>query len=64
MTGVAVAAVGTAAMMAITLPGTAGADTSAGAGGGTQAGQGPDAVRPGVVEQAPAEGGRAPAGSR
>ncbi|MGV4981366.1 Tat pathway signal sequence domain protein [Streptomyces sp. NRAIS4] len=51
--GVALAAVGTAAMVAITLPGTAGADTSAGATGG---GPGTDAVRPGVVEQAPAEG--------
>ncbi|MGW1168157.1 Tat pathway signal sequence domain protein [Streptomyces sp. NPDC002550] len=56
--GVAIAAVGTAAMVAITLPGTAGADTSAGARGGTRAGQGPDGVRPGVVEQAPAERGK------
>lgn len=56
--GVALATVGTAAMVAITLPGTAGADTSAGARGGTGAGQGPDAVRPGVVERVPAEGGR------
>ncbi|MER6732289.1 Tat pathway signal sequence domain protein [Streptomyces puniciscabiei] len=54
----AVAAVGTAAMAAITLPGTAGADTSAGASGGTRAGQDADAVRPGVVEHAPAERGR------
>ncbi|MQY38553.1 hypothetical protein SRB17_65660 [Streptomyces sp. RB17] len=55
----AVAAVGTAAMVALTLPGTAGADTSAGArGGGTQAGQGADAVRPGAIERAPAEGAR------
>ncbi|AOR31436.1 Tat pathway signal sequence domain protein [Streptomyces fodineus] len=51
--GVALAAVGTAAVVAITLPGTAGADTSGGARGG---GPGADAVRPGVVEQAPAEG--------
>lgn len=61
MAGAAVAAVGTAAMVAITLPGTAGADETGGArGGGTQAvrqaGQGQDTVPPGVVEQAPAEG--------
>ncbi|MFD8392008.1 Tat pathway signal sequence domain protein [Streptomyces sp. NPDC059680] len=56
--GGAVAGVATPATVAITLPGTAGADTSAGARGGTRAGQGPDAVRPGVVEQAPAERGR------
>ncbi|MEU0004432.1 Tat pathway signal sequence domain protein [Streptomyces sp. NPDC006314] len=61
MAGAAVAAVGTAAMVAITLPGTAGADESGGTtGGGTravrQAGQGQDAIPPGVVEQAPAEG--------
>ncbi|MEU2711633.1 Tat pathway signal sequence domain protein [Streptomyces sp. NPDC007205] len=57
--GVALATVGTAAAVAITLPGTAGAEASGGArGGGTQAGQGPDGVRPAVVEQAPAEGGK------
>jgi hypothetical protein len=61
MAGAAVAAVGTAAMVAITLPGTAGADESGGTkGGGTravqQSGQGRDALPPGVVEQAPAEG--------
>ncbi|KOV83700.1 Tat pathway signal sequence domain protein [Streptomyces sp. NRRL WC-3723] len=62
LTGAALAAAGTAAMVAVTLPGTAGADESGGAGGGTraagqagQAGQGPDAAPPGVVEQAPAE---------
>ncbi|MFF7370562.1 Tat pathway signal sequence domain protein [Streptomyces tricolor] len=60
LTGAALAAAGTAAMVAVTLPGTAGADDSGGSGGGTraarQAGQGPDAAPPGVVEQAPAEG--------
>ncbi len=62
LTGAALAAAGTAAMVAVTLPGTAGADESGGAGGGTraagqagQAGQGPDAAPPGVVERAPAE---------
>ncbi|MGW0767264.1 Tat pathway signal sequence domain protein [Streptomyces sp. NPDC002676] len=58
--GTALAVAGTAAMVAITLPGTAGADDTGGGGKGTQAarqaGQGPGAVRPGVVEQAPAEG--------
>ncbi|MFF7352655.1 MULTISPECIES: hypothetical protein [Streptomyces] len=59
--GVAVATVGTAAMVAITLPGTAGADETGGSkGGGTRAaqqtGQGADGTLPGVVEQAPAEG--------
>lgn len=57
--GAALATVGTAAMVAITLPGTAGADASGGArGGGTRSGQGPDAIRPAVVEGAPAEGGK------
>ncbi|WP_432153221.1 Tat pathway signal sequence domain protein [Streptomyces tricolor] len=60
LTGAALAAAGTAAMVAVTLPGTAGADDSGGPGGGMraarQAGQGPDAAPPGVVEQAPAEG--------
>ncbi|MGA5038734.1 Tat pathway signal sequence domain protein [Streptomyces capoamus] len=59
LTGAALAAAGTAAMVAVTLPGTAGADDSGGAGGGARAarqtGQGPDAAPPGVVEQAPAE---------
>ncbi|GGS67500.1 Tat pathway signal sequence domain protein [Streptomyces cinerochromogenes] len=59
LTGAALAAAGTAAMVAVTLPGTAGADDSGGPGGGTRAagrtGQGPDAAPPGVVEQAPAE---------
>ncbi|MER6031282.1 Tat pathway signal sequence domain protein [Streptomyces sp. NPDC001851] len=56
--GVALAAAGTAAAVAIGLPGTAGADAPGGArGGGTRAGQGPDGIRPAVVEQAPAEGG-------
>ncbi|MFG2606134.1 Tat pathway signal sequence domain protein [Streptomyces sp. NPDC048514] len=61
MAGAALAAVGTAAMVAITLPGTAGAGETGGTGGGgtgavQQAGEGPDGVRPGVVERAPAEG--------
>ncbi|MEU2060246.1 Tat pathway signal sequence domain protein [Streptomyces sp. NPDC013455] len=58
LTAAALAAAGTAAMAAVTLPGTAGADDSTG-GGGTraarQAGPGPDAVPPGVVERPPAE---------
>ena len=57
--GAAVAVAGTAVMVAITLPGTAGADESGGSGAGTgaarQAGQ-DGAVQPGVVQQAPAEG--------
>ncbi|MFF7970986.1 Tat pathway signal sequence domain protein [Streptomyces sp. NPDC007905] len=60
--GAALAVAGTAVMTGITLPGTAGADDTGGPGGGTlaaqQAGQGPGAVRPGVVEQAPAQGGK------
>ncbi|WP_251095393.1 Tat pathway signal sequence domain protein [Streptomyces sp. Caat 7-52] len=59
LTGAALAAAATAAMVAVTLPGTAGADESGGAGGGTraagQAGQGQDTAPPGVVEEAPAE---------
>ncbi|MEU6770516.1 Tat pathway signal sequence domain protein [Streptomyces sp. NPDC046759] len=55
---VALATVGTAAVVAITLPGTAGADTPPSASGGTRPGQGADAVPPGVVEQAPAAGAR------
>jgi hypothetical protein len=63
-TGIAVA--GTAVMIAVTLPGSAGADESGGTGtagstastggGSGQAGQEQAAVQPGVVEQAPAEG--------
>jgi hypothetical protein len=60
--GAAMAVAGTAALVAITLPGTAGADESGGAAGGAsarQAAQGQaGAVPPGVVEQAPAEGGK------
>ncbi|MFF7235022.1 Tat pathway signal sequence domain protein [Streptomyces collinus] len=57
--GTALAVAGTAVMVGITLPGTAGANETGGANDdGTRAaqqtGQGPDAVRPGVVEQAPA----------
>lgn len=62
--GAAIAFAGTAVMVGITLPGTAGADDTAGgtAGGrGDQraaqgAGDGRAAVPPGVVEQAPAQG--------
>ncbi|MFD5252751.1 Tat pathway signal sequence domain protein [Streptomyces bobili] len=69
--GAAVAVAATAAMIAITLPGTAGAEgTAGGSGEKTAAGQqgagqggtgqqgGSAAVAPGVVEQAPAEGER------
>ncbi|MEU9882757.1 Tat pathway signal sequence domain protein [Streptomyces phaeochromogenes] len=59
--GTAIAVAGTAVMIGITLPGSAGADDSDGKGAGQtsqQAGrqQGQGAVAPGVVEQAPAEG--------
>ncbi|MGW5657008.1 Tat pathway signal sequence domain protein [Streptomyces humi] len=59
--GAGLAVAGTAVMVGITLPGTAGADESGGSDGtgavaGQQAGQGKDAVKGGVVEQAPAEG--------
>ncbi|WP_217236707.1 Tat pathway signal sequence domain protein [Streptomyces sp. AC555_RSS877] len=65
--GTAIAVASTAAMVAITLPGSAGADETGGGRAGSQstqqAGQGRDegqeqgaAVAPGVVEQAPAEG--------
>jgi hypothetical protein len=67
--GAAIAVAGTAVMIGITLPGTAGADDTGGTDGGTraaqQAGQGQEqgqgqaagaAVEPGVVAQAPAEG--------
>lgn len=56
--GTAVAVAGTAVMIGITLPGTAGAEdtgTRAGRSAGQQAGPGP-AVPPGVVEPPPAEG--------
>ncbi|AZQ38247.1 Tat pathway signal sequence domain protein [Streptomyces cyaneochromogenes] len=63
--GAAIAVAGTAVMVGITLPGTAGADTTGGADGGgrsaQQAAQGQDAaaaVQPGVVEEAPVEGDR------
>lgn len=60
--GAAIAVAGTAVMVGITLPGSAGADTAAGAAGqsarGAQsAGGGQEAVRPGVVEKAPAAAG-------
>jgi len=59
--GAAIAVAGTAVMVGITLPGTAGADDSGGGQGGTGASQqavqqGQAAVQPGVVEQAPAQG--------
>ncbi|MFF4490445.1 Tat pathway signal sequence domain protein [Streptomyces sp. NPDC001544] len=62
--GTAIALAGTAAMVAVTLPGTAGADESGGASGGGRAaqesgqgqGQADGAARPAVVQQAPAEG--------
>ncbi|MFF4016305.1 Tat pathway signal sequence domain protein [Streptomyces sp. NPDC001843] len=63
--GTAIAVAGTAVMVAVTLPGTAGADESGGtSGGGSRAAQQPGqgqvqadgAGRPGVVQQAPAEG--------
>ena len=54
--GAAIAVAGTAVMVGITLPGTAGADETGGTGAGSQgqAGQA-GAARPGVVESAPAE---------
>lgn len=63
--GGAIAVAGTAVMIGVTLPGTAGADETGGSRAGQSAqqaaqGQGADsgagAVRPGVVEQAPSEG--------
>ncbi|MGW2639831.1 Tat pathway signal sequence domain protein [Streptomyces sp. NPDC001348] len=63
--GTAIAVAGTAVMVAVTLPGTAGADESGGTSGSgsrtaQQSGQGQGradgAGRPGVVQQAPAEG--------
>ncbi|WP_327397097.1 Tat pathway signal sequence domain protein [Streptomyces phaeochromogenes] len=62
--GAAIAVAGTAVMVGITLPGSAGADDSGGGNGAgqtsQQAGQGKDqaqgAVQPGVVEEAAAEG--------
>lgn len=59
--GAAVAVAGTAVMVGITLPGTAGADESGGSGAGSRAAQqaGQDGVvQPGVVQRAPAEGDR------
>lgn len=59
--GTALAVAGTAVMVGITLPGTAGADETGGGGGAAgqaarQTGPGPDGAPPGVVRQAPAEG--------
>ncbi|MER5936205.1 Tat pathway signal sequence domain protein [Streptomyces sp. NPDC001928] len=59
--GAAIAVAGTAVMVGITLPGTAGADETGGTNSGQAAeqaaqGQGAGAVQPGVVEQAPNEG--------
>ncbi|MEU9186781.1 Tat pathway signal sequence domain protein [Streptomyces sp. NPDC048484] len=64
--GAAIAVAGTAVMIGITLPGSAGADDSGGQGteqtaqqagqAGQAGGQGKAAVQPGVVEEAPAEG--------
>ncbi|MHB9858235.1 Tat pathway signal sequence domain protein [Streptomyces sp. YIM S03343] len=63
MAGAAVAVAGTAVMVAITLPGTAGADEKGGGGSGSdrsaqadRADGGGGAVAPGVVRAAPAEG--------
>jgi hypothetical protein len=61
--GAAIAVAGTAVMVGVTLPGSAGADDAGGRGAGQQAqqagrsqAQGQGAVQPGVVEQAPARG--------
>ncbi|WAZ24871.1 Tat pathway signal sequence domain protein [Streptomyces cinnabarinus] len=62
--GAAIALAGTAAMVAVTLPGTAGADETGGTNTGAQQGaqgqargEGQDqAVAPGVVQEAPADG--------
>ncbi|MFJ7175013.1 Tat pathway signal sequence domain protein [Streptomyces massasporeus] len=61
--GTAIAVAGTAVMVAVTLPGTAGADDSGARAGqtvpkeaGAEEGAGGRAVSPGVVEAAPAEG--------
>ncbi|MFH9551509.1 Tat pathway signal sequence domain protein [Streptomyces sp. NPDC017435] len=62
--GTAIAVAATAVMVGITLPGTAGADDTGGGGTGQSAGQAAgqqqgdaaSGVRPGVVEEAPAEG--------
>ncbi|MDX6362759.1 MAG: hypothetical protein QOC85_1769, partial [Streptomyces sp.] len=58
--GAAIAVAGTAAMVAVTLPGAAGADDSGGTKGAGRTSQGvgqeQGAAQPGVVEQAPAEG--------
>ncbi|MEU6532146.1 Tat pathway signal sequence domain protein [Streptomyces sp. NPDC046928] len=70
MAGAAIAVAGTAVMVGITLPGTAGAGEQAGntagqaaagqqgAAGQGAAGQGAGAVAPGVVEEAPEEGAK------
>ncbi|MER6427980.1 Tat pathway signal sequence domain protein [Streptomyces sp900105245] len=61
MAGAALAAVGTAAMVAITLPGTAGADETGGNDGRAntvRSARGQGAPPPGVVERAPAEESR------
>ncbi|MET7680744.1 Tat pathway signal sequence domain protein [Streptomyces sp. NPDC005423] len=65
MAGAAVAVAGTAVMIGITLPGTAGADESGGTGNSQAAGQaagqaadGPAGAPPAVVEAAPAEGAK------
>ncbi|MER6419555.1 Tat pathway signal sequence domain protein [Streptomyces sp. NPDC001137] len=54
--GAAIAVAGTAVMVGITLPGTAGADDSGGTSQAQQAAQANGTPAPGVVEQAPAEG--------
>lgn len=59
--GAAVAVAGTAVMVGITVPGTAGADESGGTGGGRTAGQAAqaqDTPAAGVVQPAPTEGTR------
>ncbi|MEH0547747.1 Tat pathway signal sequence domain protein [Streptomyces sp. B21-105] len=63
--GTAIAVAATAVMVGITLPGTAGADDTGGGKNGQSAGRAADgtqgdtaAVRPGVVEEAPAEGAK------
>ena len=61
MAGTAIAVAGTAVMIGITLPGSAGADDSGGSGASGQASQETGqqeqaAVQPGVVEQVPDEG--------
>ncbi|MCI3271590.1 Tat pathway signal sequence domain protein [Streptomyces cylindrosporus] len=60
--GAAIAVAGTAVMVGITLPGTAGADETGGGKAGTQAARQDGAVPAGVVEQAPAEGDKGKGG--